>query len=218
MLKDPVTPDYWELKNANALYKQLQDGKDKAFAKALRSAEPDQVFDQFMKAGKGDKAANFYKNLDPKGQAALRYQMAENAFDKAWDPNKEVFSPAKFAQEFERMRAPYNNIFTGGDKAQVDGFVKLMRHVERAGQYAENPPTGNRLVGLAFGLGAGVNPALAAKGAGISAIAKVLFTTEAGKRILLAAKDVPPNSPQMANLLMQVQKLSTVAGANAAKN
>lgn len=207
-----------ELKNANALYKQLQEGKDKAFAKALRSTEPDQIFDQFMKAGKGDKAANFYQNLDPKGRAALRYQMAENAFDKAWDPNKEVFSPAKFAQEFEKMRAPYNNIFTGGDKAQMDGFVKLMRHVERAGQYMENPPTGNRLVGLAFGLGAGVNPALAAKGAGISAIAKVLFTTEAGKRILLAAKDVPPNSPQMANLLMQVQKLSTVAGANAAKN
>lgn len=202
-----------ELKRANALYKQLQDGKDKAFAKALRSAEPDQVFDQFMKSGKGDKAANFYKNLDPKGQAALRYQMAENAFGKAWDPNKEVFSPAKFAQEFERMKAPYNNIFTGGDKAQMDGFVKLMRHVERAGQYAENPPTGNRLVGVAFGLGAGVNPTLAAQGAGVSAIAKMLFTTDAGKRILLAAKDVPPNSPQMANLLMQAQKLAVAGGA-----
>lgn len=202
-----------ELKRANALYKQLQDGKDKAFAKALRSAEPDQVFEQFMKAGKGDKAANFYKNLDPKGQAALRYQMAENAFGKAWDPNKEVFSPAKFAQEFERMKAPYNNIFTGGDKAQMDGFVKLMRHVERAGQYAENPPTGNRLVGVAFGLGAGVNPTLAAQGAGVSAIAKMLFTTDAGKRILLAAKDVPPNSPQMANLLMQAQKLAVAGGA-----
>jgi len=205
-----------ELKRANALYKQLQDGKDKAFAKALRSAEPDQVFEQFMKAGKGDKAANFYKNLDPKGQAALRYQMAENAFGKAWDPNKEVFSPAKFAQEFERMKAPYNNIFTGGDKAQMDGFVKLMRHVERAGQYAENPPTGNRLVGIAFGLGAGVNPTLAAHGAGVSAIAKMLFTTDAGKRILLAAKDVPPNSPQMANLLMQAQKLAVVGAANQA--
>ena len=202
-----------ELKKANALYKQLQDGKDKAFANALRSAEPDQVFNQFMKAGKGDKAANFYKNLDPKGQAALRYQMAENAFDKAWDPNKEVFSPAKFAQEFERMKAPYNNIFTGGDKAQMDGFVKLMRHVERAGQYAETPPTGNRLVGVAFGLGAGVNPTLAAQGAGVSAVAKVLFTTDAGKRILLAAKDVPPNSPQMANLLMQAQKLAVAGGA-----
>lgn len=202
-----------ELKKANALYKQLQDGKDKAFANALRSAEPDQVFNQFMKAGKGDKAANFYKNLDPKGQAALRYQMAENAFDKAWDPNKEVFSPAKFAQEFERMSAPYSNVFRGADKAQMDGFVKLMRHVERAGQYMENPPTGNRLVGIAFGLGAGVNPTLAAQGAGVSAIAKVLFTTEAGKRILLAAKDVPPNSPQMANLLMQAQKLAVAGGA-----
>lgn len=209
---------FGELKHANALYKQLQEGKDKAFANALRSAEPDQIFDQFMKAGKGDKAANFYQNLDPKGRAALRYQMAENAFDKAWDPNKEIFSPAKFAQEFERMRVPYSNIFKGADKAQMDGFVKLMRHVERAGQYAENPPTGNRLVGIAFGLGAGVNPTLAAQGAGVSAIAKVLLTTEVGKRILLAAKDVPPNSPQMANLLMQVQKLSTVAGANAAKN
>ncbi|CAB1207576.1 hypothetical protein [Acinetobacter bouvetii] len=202
-----------ELKKANALYKQLQKGKDKAFANALRGTEPDQIFNQFMKAGKGDKAANFYKNLDPKGQAALRYQMAENAFDKAWDSNRDVFSPAKFAQEFERLGAPYNNIFTGGDKAQMDGFVKLMRHVERAGQYAENPPTGNRLVGIAFGLGAGVNPTLAAQGAGVSAIAKALFTTEAGKRILLAAKDVPPNSPQMANLLIQAQKLGAVGGA-----
>ena len=166
-----------------------------------------------MKAGKGDKASNFYKNLDPKGQAALRYQMAQNAIDKAWNPNKEVFSPARFAQEFERMSAPYGNVFRGADKAQMDGFVKLMRHVERAGQYAENPPTGNRLVGVAFGLGAGVNPTLAAQGAGVSAIAKMLFTTDAGKRILLAAKDVPPNSPQMANLLMQAQKLAVAGGA-----
>lgn len=213
---------FGELKRANALYAQLESGKDKAFKKVGGSIEQDQIFDQFMKAGKGDKAANFYKNLDPKGQAALRYQMAQNAFDKAWNPNKEAFSPARFAQEFESMSAPYSNIFKGGDKAQMDGFIKLMRHVERAGQYAENPPTGNRLVGIAFGLGAGVNPTLAAQGAGVSAIAKVLFTTEAGKRILLAAKDLPPNSPKMASLLMQAQRLAvaggSVTGANAAKD
>lgn len=213
---------FGELKRANSLYGQLQSGKDKAFAASLRSDKPDEIFNQFMKSGKGDKAANFYKNLDPKGQAALRYQMAQNALDKAWNPNKEVFSPARFAQEFESMSAPYSNVFRGADKAQMDGFVKLMRHVERAGQYAENPPTGNRLVGVAFGLGAGVNPTLAAQGAGVSAIAKMLFTTDAGKRILLAAKDVPPNSPQMANLLMQAQKLAvaggSITGANAAKD
>lgn len=207
---------FGELKRANAMYRELQQGKDKAFANVTRSIEPDQIFNQFVKMGKGDKAANFYKNLDPKGQAALRYQMAENAFGKAWDPNKEVFSPAKFALEFERMSAPYNNIFKGSDKAQMDGFVKLMRHVERAGQYAENPPTGNRVIPYLLGGAAVMEPTAIATTGALSGTMKMLFTTEAGKRILLAAKDVPPNSPQMANLLMQAQKLATIGGATAA--
>ena len=213
---------FGELKRANALYAQLQNGKDKAFTNITRSIEPDQIFNQFMKAGKGDKAANFYKNLDPKGQAALRYQMAQNALDKAWDPTKEIFSPAKFAQEFERMSGPYSNIFRGADKAQMDGFVKLMRHVEQAGRLAENPTNGSQLflpsALLATGAGAIAAPVSTSVGvAGVFTTSK-LFTTEAGKRILLAAKDVPPNSPQMANLLMQAQKLATTGGANAAKD
>lgn len=207
-----------ELKRANALYGQLQGGKDKAFASSLRSDKPDEIFNQFMKVGKGDKAANFYKNLDPKGQAALRYQMAQNALDKATNESTGSFSPAKFALEFERMSAPYGNIFKSADKAQMDGFVKLMRHVERAGQYMENPPTGNRLVGVLMGGAAVMEPTAMATTGGIAGTLKLLFTTEAGKRILLAARDVPPNSPQMANLLMQAQKLATTGGANSAKD
>lgn len=207
-----------ELKRANALYGQLQKGKDKAFANVSRSIESDQIFNNFMKVGKGDKAANFYKNLDPKGQAALRYQMAQNALDKATNESTGTFSPAKFAQEFERMNAPYSNIFKGSDKAQMDGFVKLMRHVERAGQYMENPPTGNRVIPYLLGGAAVMEPTTIATTGALSGTMKLLFTTEAGKRILLAAKDVPPNSPQMANLLMQAQKLATTGGASAAKD
>ncbi|MFX9324875.1 hypothetical protein ABTP01_16475 [Acinetobacter baumannii] len=207
-----------ELKRANALYGQLQKGKDKAFANVSRSIESDQIFNNFMKVGKGDKAANFYKNLDPKGQAALRYQMAQNALDKATNESTGTFSPAKFAQEFERMNAPYSNIFKGSDKAQMDGFVKLMRHVERAGQYMENPPTGNRVIPYLLGGAAVMEPTTIATTGALSGTMKLLFTTEAGKRILMAAKDVPPNSPQMANLLMQAQKLATTGGASAAKD
>ncbi|WP_180122919.1 hypothetical protein [Acinetobacter sp. YH12086] len=211
---------FGELKRANSLYGQLQQGKDKAFANAARSIEPDQIFEQFMKAGKGDKAANFYKNLDPKGQAALRYQMAQNALDKAWNPNKEAFSPAKFALEFERMSAPYSNVFSGSDKAQMDGFIKLMRHIERAGQYMENPPTGNRAVPWLLGGGAAVTAMssipLALTGVGATTLTKTLLTTNAGKRILLAAKDLPPDSPKLANLIKQAQKLATTSGAIAA--
>lgn len=202
-------------KKADYFYKNLQSTKESAYTRAMGSSEPDQIFDQFTKAGKGDRAANFYRSLDPKGQAALRYQMAQNAMDKAWNANKEVFSPAIFAREFERLSAPYENIFKGGDKAQMDGFVKLMRHIERAGQYAENPPTGNRTVGILMGGAAAVNLPLAIKAASASAVAKILFTTNAGKRILLAAKDLPPNSPKLANLLKQAQQLATASGANA---
>ena len=211
---------FGELKRANSLYGQLQQGKDKAFANAARSIEPDQIFNQFMKAGKGDKAANFYKNLDPKGQAALRYQMAQNALDKSLNESTGAFSPAKFALEFERMSAPYNNVFKGGDKAQMDGFVKLMRHIERAGQFMENPPTGNRAVPWLVGGGAAVTVMssipLALTGVGAAALTKTLLTTNAGKLILLAAKDLPPDSPKLANLIKQAQKLAATSGAAAA--
>lgn len=204
---------FGELKRANSLYREIQAGKDKAFAKAISSNEPDQIFNQFIRAGKGDKAANFYKNLDPKGQAALRYQMAQNAFDKATNENTGSFSPAKFALEFEKLGAPYQHIFNGVDKAQMDGFVKLMRHIERAGQYAENPPTGNRVIPALLG-GATVLEPTAMGVTGVStSVLKFLFTSEAGKRILLAAKDLPPNSPKLANLLKQLQKLAVTSGA-----
>lgn len=205
-----------EYKRADAFYKNLQTSKDKTLANAMSSNKPDEIFDTFIKVGKGDRAANFYQNLDPKGQAALRYEMANRALNKATNDSKDTFSPAKFALEFERMGEPYGKIFTGADKAQMDGFVKLMRHVERAGQYAENPPTGNRLVGMAIGGTAVANAPLAIKVASVSAMAKILFTTNAGKRILLASKELPPNSPKFANLLKMAQQLSTVGGANAA--
>lgn len=202
-----------EYKRANLFYKQLQEGKDKALANSMRSQTPDEIYNQFMKVGKGDRAANFYKSLDQKGQAALRYEMANQALNKATNESTGTFSPAKFALEFERMNAPYSHIFTGNHKAEMDGFVKLMRHIERAGQFAENPPTGNRLVPLLIGGAAAVNLPLAAKAVSASAIAKVLFTTNAGKRILLASKDLPPNSQKLVNLLKQAQQLATVAGA-----
>lgn len=206
-----------EYKRANMFYGQLENSKDKALANSMRSQTPDEIYSQFVKVGKGDKAANFYKNLDPKGQAALRFEMANQALSKATNESTGSFSPAKFALEFERMNAPYTHIFTGNHKAEMDGFVKLMRHVERAGQFAENPPTGNRLAPLLIGGAAAVNLPLAAKAVSASAIAKVLFTTNAGKRILLASKDLPPNSQKLANLLKRAQQLATLAGATSAQ-
>lgn len=206
-------------RRADSYYKSWQQGKAKGLAQSLRSNEPDRVYDTFIKSGSADKAANFYSNLDPKGQAALRFEMANRAIDKATKENGGVFSPATFAGEFQRMREPYSSIFKGKDKAEMDGFVKLMRHTERAGQYAENPTNGSMLLLPAGGVGlastALTNPVQAAAGVGSVYALSKLLTTNAGKRILLAANDSPPGSVKLDNLLKMAQSLSTTTGANA---
>lgn len=199
-------------KRADMFYKNIMKNKDSSIAKAMKSSTPDEIYNQFIKIGKGDRAANFYRNLDKKGQAALRYEMANEALDKATNVSTGAFSPAKFALEFERLHEPYKNIFNGAERAEMDGFIKLMRHIERSGQFMENPPTGNRLAGFLIGGTAIANAPLAAKAAGLSATAKFLLTTEPGKRILLAAKDLPPNSPKLNNLLKMIEKLSVTTG------
>jgi len=200
-------------KKADKYYAGVMRGKEKSFANATQSTTPDQIYRNFVKAGKGDGAKNFYNALDPKGQATLRLQMAEEAIGKAWNETIEAFSPAKFAGEFERMAEPYSRIFKGDDKKQMDGFVKLMRHVERAGQFKENPPNGVRLTDIALVGGAIASPKTAVAGGGVALLARTLLTTKAGKNLLLAADKLPSNKQAaMDNLLKMAAKASAAAG------
>ena len=81
-----------------------------------------------------------------------------------------------------------------------------MRHVERAGQYAENPPTGARTIPWLLGGAAAANAPLAAKVAAVSGIARAMLTTGPGKRFLLAASNLEAGSPAMAKLLERVEQ------------
>ncbi len=204
-------------KRADSFYKNAMKRADKAIANAMDSNKPDEIYKAFVKTGKGDRANNFYQALDQKGQAALRYQMADEAIGKATNESTGNFSPANFAREFEKMAEPYGRIFKGDDKKQMDGLVKLMRHVERAGQYKENPPTGVRLTDVAIIGGAVTSLPLTLKVGGAAAIAKTLLTTRAGKNLLLAANKLP-ESQQAAldNILKAAAKVSAATGANAA--
>ena len=201
-------------KKADKFYAGVMKSRDSAITKAMQSNKPDEVFDKFIKAGKGDAAQNFANSLDDKGRAALRYQMVDDAMTKAWNENKEAFSPAKFAGKFEELAEPYTRLFKGDDKKQMDGFIKLMRHVERAGQFKENPPTGVRLGDVAMIGTALASVPLAFKGASVSLLARTLFTTKAGKNLLLAADNLPP-SQQVAldNIMKIATKLASSSGS-----
>lgn len=202
---------------ADKFYKNAMKRSDKAIARAMDSNKPDEIYSAFVKTGKGDRANNFYRALDQKGQAALRYQMAEEAISKATNESTGNFSPAKFAGEFERMAEPYGNIFKGDDKKQMDGLVKLMRHIERAGQYKENPPTGNRVIPWLVAGATAIDPTTAIRVGGLSLFAKSMLTTRAGKNLLLAANKLPESQQAaMDRILMNAAKVSAAAGAKTA--
>lgn len=202
---------------ADKFYKSAMQRSDKAIANAMKNNKPDEIYSAFVKTGKGDRANNFYQALDQKGQAALRYQMADEAINKATNESTGNFSPAKFAGEFERMAEPYSNIFKGDDKKQMDGLVKLMRHVERAGQYKENPPTGNRVIPWLVAGASTIDPTIAIRVIGMSAFAKSMLTTRAGKNLLLAANKLPEaQQAALDNLLKSAAKVSAAAGSKTA--
>lgn len=201
-------------KKADRYYAGMMRGKEKAFTNAADSTRPDEIYGKFIKAGKGDGAENFYNALDPKGQAVLRLQMAETAMDKATHESTGNFSPAKFAGEFERLSEPYGRIFKGDDKRQMDGFAKLMRHVERAGQFKENPPTGVRLTDVAMVGGAIASPQGAVTAGGLALMARTLLTTKAGKNLLLAADKLPSNQQAaLDNILKSATKITAAASS-----
>ena len=89
-----------------------------------------------------------------------------------------------------------------------------MRHVERAGQFKENPPTGVRLGDVAMIGTALASAPLAVKGASVSLLARTLFTSKAGKNLLLAADNLPP-SQQVAldNIMKMATKLAATSGS-----
>lgn len=199
---------------ADKFYAKAIANTDKSIESAIKTNKPDEIYDKFSKAGKGDNAQILVSSLDPKGRDALRLRMAEKALDKAWHETSESFSPAQFAREFEQLSEPYSKFFTGEAKKEMDGFVKLMRHVERAGSFRMNPPTGVRATDIGIAATAIASPTTAATGAGIAFIAKTLFTTKAGKNLLLAASELPPTQKAAFDNIMKIAtKLASSSGS-----
>lgn len=188
--------------------------RESDIVRAMRNRNPDEVFKQFVKAGSQDRAQRLYNALDGKGRDAIKAGILNQAWEKAvQDGAKGVaFSPAKFAGELERVQGSVGVFFKGADKKELDGFTKLMRHIERAGQVAENPPTGNRLV-LPVLMGETLAPGTSAAALGSGALARTLFTTNVGKRLLLASDRFPPGHPELERAIDLFRRKAPIAVA-----
>jgi hypothetical protein len=197
-------------RKADAYYRNaVVPFKDRALAQALKSDTPDEIYSKFIKHGTGgggeDRAQKFYNALDEKGRAAVRYGMIANAMEDAAISGKDQISPGRFASSLERIEKGTGVFFSGREKAELQGFTNLMRHAERFGQFTENPPTGNRAVGVLLGGGAAMgtlmDPTIAAGTAGITAAASRLLTTERGRNFLIRLTHLKAGGDEMQRLI-----------------
>jgi hypothetical protein len=214
-------------KNADNFYRNaVAPAKDKLLANALKEANPDEVYSKFIgigarEGGKGTgRAQTFYKALDNKGKAAVKYGMVSDAFEKAYKRDADQFSPALFASELDRHAAAKGVFFKGADKVEIDGFKNLMRHVERSAQAINKPDTGVRAIPYLIAGGAlpasYMAPGTTLTAAGVTYGIKKLFTTDAGKRFLFSASTLKPGSEGLqkaANILQRIFQQSAVLGA-----
>lgn len=192
---------------------------DKKIVNAIKSDTPDEVFNSFIKKGKGDRAANFYNLLDDKGKSALKDGLIDNAIKGATTGEKT--SPAKLAGYLERMSDPIESTLKGAELEQVKGLAKIMRHAERYGQLNENPSNGMALIPYlkagalaAAGYGAHSNPMATAAGIGggafLTKVASLMKTK--GYKVALASDKIgsPGFEKAIDEIIKQLPKASAV--------
>lgn len=168
--------------------------------------------------GKPEIASKFKAANDAYKQYVVKYDVIQRAYDKAAGEvgAGEMFSPKKFSTALKNIAYKDKEMktFTPAEINEMTGLANILQVVKRAGEYAENPPTGNRWGGLAIGGGAGATAYLTGGLAGtaetvatavtVTSIAKFLTTTQAGKNLVRAASKIEPNSPAMRRIVNQV--------------
>lgn len=186
--------------------------KNKNITNIINNEAPDTILNQIFNSKSEDKALNVINRLDEKGRQAIKYGLFQDALDKATNQTTGDKSPAKIAGYIEKYRKPINAL--GGDTPkEFRGYAKILRHVQRAGQFTEDPPTGNRAIGaglLGGTLGSG-NILLTAKILAGSQALKFLTTTKAGKALLLRASNLEQDSPMLDTVLKKITEALTKA-------
>jgi len=187
-------------RKANAFYQtNVVPYKDRLLNSSLTSDLPDEIYGKWVQPGKGDRAAKFYKALDPKGRSAVRYGMVSTAINEATEKTSGIFSPKKFVDELNKISEAKNVFFQGKERWELDGFAKLMSRVERAGAFHTQGGSQRILPWMiSGGAVAYINPTVAASGIALGAFAKTLFTTKAGMRFLLTSSTLDQKSPRFA--------------------
>jgi hypothetical protein len=188
-------------KRANAFYAQnVIPFKQAGLRQLVKTDEPAKAWRYLVQESAGvARAEKMFRSLDSSGRNAVRAGLLDDATQHATTPKGDI-SPAKFAQYMEKHSNAIKTFFKGDQYKEIEGFRNLMRHVERAGQYAENPPTGARLIEPLMLVGATASWFSPAALTGMLSIGGVtggtsaLLQSTAGRNILISMSKVKPGT------------------------
>lgn len=209
-----------QFRDANKFYQEnIVPFKERGLRELVRSNEPERAYRWLFASGVPEsRAKRMYSNLTPKGRASVRLGMVLDAFEKAGGDEAQSFSAAKFATELEKRDNVIGTFFRGTERREIEGLVKLMRATQRAGQVAENPPTGQRLVDFALAGTAVANlPAAATIGSG-SALLTGLFQSGTGRNLLLAVGRSRPGTQAYDQAVARLQSYVARTSARSASS
>jgi hypothetical protein len=205
----------WEA--ANKFYQntivQFKKGKLKSLLNEKSAANFDEqaAWKYLVQNSTNPKRARLmWQSLDVKGRNAVRFGLIKEAMDKA-APEGAPFSPAKFSGYLESRDAVVNQFFKGKAKEEINGLVNVMRHIERAGQFAENPPTGQRAIPVLLAGGFVFEPNTAIASTTFAGTVKGLFQTKIGRNLLLAANKATPGSEDFDKIMESIERFSSRA-------
>jgi hypothetical protein len=167
--------------------------KDKAIITELSTLAPDKIANR-LNTMTPDEVAHVTSILGMKGKAAATLNMIDRAVEASKDltrPAGYQFQPLQFAAKLQnkQFQESLGIVCKGEDKWAIDGFAKLMQHLNLSGQVGA--PT------LTFSQRMLSEP---------SVLTKWMLTTPRGKSLLLSASDLKAGSPAMAKVLDKIEQ------------
>ena len=179
----------------------------------------------------GGTAVNDFKAANKAWQQySLKFDVMREAFDKAEGTTSahEMFSPKTFSTALKKLASddrykPYVR-WNPQEVKQMTGLANVLQVVQRSARFMEDPTNGSRVTPLVLlGAGAeaskmiggmvGTGGSATAIGTGSLAIAgqisRWFTTTPTGKRLLMSASEVAPNSPAMRRIIFQATSAVT---------
>lgn len=222
---DPEAGALWR-KADNFYRRNVVPFKETALKRFVNNEEPEKALAFILgnagpAGGVASRAKLFHKSLSTRGRTAVRAAIIERAIDAGTREGR-AFSPQAFANELERIRNVIPVFFRGQEGRDIKGIKTLMEHTARSQRFATSPSTGQQLLLTALTAGQAVEAVTtgtagtAAIAGSAAAITRFLTQSSAGKRLVLAASDQTPGSPELDSILERLGSASTVGGARAA--